>query len=65
MFCGGFFNRHIVIYFGFTNTYFFSNQLHLIDSGLVNIFVKYGVDLLQVILVNLIQAQYEAESDQN
>ena len=32
----GFFNRHIVIDLGFTNSYFFYDQFHLIDSGLLN-----------------------------
>ena len=55
----------IVIDLGFTNEYFFSDQFHLIDSGLVNIFGKYGVNLLQGILVNMIQAQSEEEFYQN
>ena len=55
----------IVIDLGFTNAYFFSDQFHLIDSGLVNIFGKYGVNLLQGILVNMIQAQSEEEFYQN
>ena len=44
----------IVIDLGFTNAYFFSDQFHLIDSGIVNTFGKYGVNLLQGILVNMI-----------
>ena len=56
----GFFNRHILIDTGFKNEYLISDQFHLIDSGIVNIFGKYCVELLQGILVNTIQAQSEA-----
>ena len=61
----GSFNIQIVIYIGFTKAYLFSCRFHLIDSVLVNIFGKYGVDLLQGILVNMIQTQSESEFDQN
>jgi len=61
----GFFDQDVVIAFGFTNAIFFTDQWHLLDSGLCKKFGKPGYALLKGHLSNMVKASSEEEFNAN
>lgn len=61
----GFFDQDMVIAFGFINAIFFTDQWHLLDSGLCKKFGKPGYALLKGHLSNMVKASSEEEFNTN